>query len=56
MTPEGRLAPQELVRSVGIGTQLKVVYVDMGDGLALPQWTIDDEAEQPENPWRYPLE
>ena len=56
VTPEGRLASQELVRSVGIGTQLKVVYVDMGDGLALPQWTVDDEAEQPENPWRYPLE
>ena len=56
VTPEGVLAPQDLVKRVGIGTRLKVVYVDMGEGLALPQWAVDDEAEQPANPWRYPQE
>ena len=53
---EGNLANQALVRQVGIGTHLKVVFVDLGDGLALPQWTIDEEATQPETPWRYAIE
>jgi hypothetical protein len=25
-------------------------------GLALPQWTIDEDAAQPAKPWRYPQE
>jgi hypothetical protein len=28
----------------------------VSDGLALPQWTIDETAAQPEKPWRYPQE
>ncbi len=27
-----------------------------GPGLALPQWTIDEDAPQPAQPWRYPQE
>ncbi len=54
VTPEGDMAPPELVRQVGIGTRLRIVYKDIGDGMALPLWTVDEEAEQPQEPWRYP--
>ena len=55
-TENGKLAPPEMVRRVGIGTRLRMVFSDVAEGLALPQWTIDEEAEQPEAPWRYPQE
>ena len=53
---DGELASHELVRQVGIGTRLKVVFKQLGANIALPQWTIDTEAQQPETPWRYPIE
>jgi hypothetical protein len=31
-----------------------MVITPVAPGLALPQWTIDEKAEQPERPWRYP--
>ena len=37
---------------VGIGTRVRMVFSPVTDGLALPQWTIDEDAEQPV-PWRY---
>ena len=52
VTPEGELAPPELVRQVGIGTRVRVVFVDVGEGVALPQWCIDETVEQT-TPWRY---
>lgn len=52
-TPDGQLAPPEIVKTVGIGTRLRMVYSDVGPGLALPQWTIDEAAAQPAKPWRY---
>ena len=55
-TPDGRLAPAEMVRRVGIGTRVRMVFADVTAGLALPQWTIDEEAAQPDRPWRYPQE
>jgi uncharacterized OB-fold protein len=55
-TPDGQLAPNDQVRKVGIGTRVRMVFIDVGEGLALPQWTIDTEAKQPEKPWRYPQE
>ena len=55
VTPEGELAPPELVKRVGIGTRVRIVFADVGEGFALPQWTIDDQADQPA-PWRYPQE
>lgn len=55
-TPDGALAPPEMVRKVGIGTRVRMVFSDVTDGLALPQWTIDAEAKQPTAPWRYPQE
>jgi len=35
---------------------LESVFSDVAPGLALPQWTIDETATQPEKPWRYPQE
>jgi uncharacterized OB-fold protein len=55
-TPDGRLAPPEIVRQVGIGTRVRMVFTDVAPGLALPQWTIDEKASQPAKPWRYPQE
>ena len=54
-TPDGQLAPPELVKQVGIGTRVRMVFADAGPGLAIPHWTIDEGADQPK-PWRYPQE
>ena len=51
-TPEGKLAPPDMVGRVGIGTRVRMVFSDVAPGLALPQWTIDETTEQPK-PWRY---
>ena len=55
-TPDGKLAPAEMVKKVGIGTRVRMVFADVAPGLALPQWTIDESAVQPDKPWRYPQE
>ncbi|MDG2276491.1 MAG: OB-fold domain-containing protein [Pseudomonadales bacterium] len=55
-TADGLLAPPELVAEVGIGTQVKVIFQDMGDGIAMPLWVVDQDVEQPAQPWRYPDE
>lgn len=52
----GELAAEAAVRAVGIGTRVRVVFKDIGGGMALPQWTLDEDAEQPADPWRYPFE
>ena len=54
--PDGTLAPADMVKRVGIGTRVRMVFADAGPGLALPQWTIDEEGRQPDKVWRYPLE
>src|ERR1700738_3830481 len=54
-TADGVLAPPDMVRKVGIGTRVRMVFTDVAPGLALPQWTID-EAAGSAAPWRYPLE
>ena len=51
----GELAPADVVAKVGIGTRVKMVFTQIADGFAIPQWTIDDSVEQPQ-PWRYPQE
>lgn len=53
VTPDGKLAPPEMVQQVGIGTRLRMVFSDVSDGLSLPQWTLDETVPQP-TPWRYP--
>ena len=55
-TPDGILAPPEVVKTVGIGTRVRMVFADVTDGLSLPQWTIDEHAPQPTKPWRYAQE
>ncbi|MDB6002179.1 MAG: hypothetical protein JWP52_3878 [Rhizobacter sp.] len=50
----GELAPPDAVKEVGIGSRVKMVFTDVAAGLSLPQWVLDDEAEQPVAPWRYP--
>lgn len=52
-TPDGILAPPEMVRRVGIGTRVRMVFSDAGPGIAIPQWTLDETATQPTKPWRY---
>ncbi len=54
MTADGDFAPPEMIRRVGIGSRVRMLFVDVADGFALPHWTIDEAAAQPENPWRYP--
>jgi len=56
VTPDGQLAPPEMVKRVGIGSRLRMVFADVSDGLSLPQWTLDEDADQPATPWRYPQE
>jgi uncharacterized OB-fold protein len=56
VTADGKFAPPEMVKTVGIGSRLRMVFVDVGPGLSIPQWTIDEGAKQPEKPWRYPQE
>lgn len=55
-TADGGLAAPDMVRRVGIGTRVRMVFADVTAGLALPQWTIDEGAAQPDKPWRYPQE
>jgi hypothetical protein len=55
-TSDGKLAPPDMVKGVGIGTRVRMVFADVGPGLALPHWTIDEAAKQPDPPWRYPQE
>jgi len=55
-TPDGKLAPPEMVAAVGIGSRMRMVFADVAPGLSLPQWTLDEAAAQPAKPWRYPQE
>lgn len=54
VTPDGAFAPPEMIERVGIGTRVRMVFVEVCDGISIPHWTIDEEAEQPDPPWRYP--
>jgi hypothetical protein len=52
--PDGSLAPPEVVRTVGIGTRVRVVFAPAGPEIAIPLWTIDQVAAGAAAPWRYP--
>ena len=54
-TDDGELAPPEMVKRVGIGSRMRMVFRHVSEGLALPMWTLDDSVDQPQ-PWRYPQE
>jgi uncharacterized protein len=55
-TENGTLAPPDLVKRIGIGSRMRMVFSDVGPGISLPQWTLDEAAAQPAQPWRYPRE
>ncbi len=55
-TADGVLATADMVRKVGIGTRVRMVFSDVAPGLALPQWTIDEAAPSGTTAWRYPQE
>jgi len=52
-TPDGEMATPDMVKRVGIGTRVRMVFKDVSEGLSLPMWTIDEDAKQPAKPWRY---
>ena len=56
LTADGEFAPPEMIKRVGIGTRVKMIFKDVCDEFALPHWTIDEEADQQGSPWRYPQE
>jgi uncharacterized OB-fold protein len=56
VSPDGVLASPEVAKTVGIDTKVRMVFKKVDENIAIPLWTIDEEADQPENPWRYPIE
>jgi hypothetical protein len=52
-TIDAALAPPELVRTVGIGSRVRVVFASAGQNIAIPLWTLD-ESQTAVMPWRYP--
>lgn len=56
LTADGEFAPPEMIKKVGIGTRVRMIFKAVSDGFALPHWTIDEAAAQPATPWRYPQE
>lgn len=56
VTADGEFAPPEMIKSVGIGTRVRMIFKHVTDGFSLPLWVIDEDAEQPAEPWRYPQE
>lgn len=54
LTADGEFAPPEMIKKVGIGTRVRMIFKTVSEGFALPHWTIDEAAEQPADPWRYP--
>ena len=56
VTPDGNFAPVEKIKEVGIGTRVRMSFVKVVEGFSIPHWTVDENAEQPAHPWRYPQE
>jgi hypothetical protein len=54
LTADGEFAPSAVIKRVGIGTRVRMIFRQVSGGFALPHWTIDEAAEQPATPWRYP--
>ena len=53
-TPDAVLAPPDLVRAVGIGSRVRVVFASAGADIAIPLWTLDEVQTVSVVPWRYP--
>ncbi len=56
VTADGEMAPPEMVKQIGIGSRMRMVLKKISDEIALPMWTLDEDAEQPAKPWRYAQE
>jgi uncharacterized OB-fold protein len=56
VTPAGDFAPPDLVKRVGIGSRMRMVFKDVSEGLSLPMWTLDEAAPATGQVWRYPQE
>jgi len=54
LTADGDFAPPEMVATVGIGSRMRMLFTDVVDGIAIPHWTLDTDAQQPASVWRYP--
>jgi len=54
--PDGELAPPELIRQVGIGSRVRMVFRSAGEGIAIPLFCLDPDSTQPQKVWRYPQE
>jgi len=54
-TPDGTLAPPDVVRTAGIGSRVRVVFAPAGPDIALPLWTLDRTGANDAAPWRYPV-
>lgn len=52
--PDGTLAPPEIVRTVGIGSRVRIVFASAGQDVAIPLWTLDTAHANGAKPWRYP--
>lgn len=52
--PDGTLAPPEIVRTVGIGSRVRIVFASAGLDMAIPLWTLDESFKVTKAPWRYP--
>lgn len=53
-SPDARLATPEVVRNVGIGTPVRVVFAVAGSEIAIPLWTLDENRAAVGAVWRYP--
>jgi uncharacterized OB-fold protein len=56
VNPDGSFASAELVGRVGIGSRVRMVFCDAGGDMAIPNWTLDENAQPSSQPWRYPQE
>ncbi len=52
--PDGKLAPPEVVRTVGIGSRVRIVFAPAGPEIAIPLWALDPAHAGGAAPWRYP--
>lgn len=52
--PDGALAPPDVVRTIGIGSRVRIVFAPAGPELAIPLWTLDEAHAGGAAPWRYP--
>ncbi len=52
--PDGTLASPEVVRTVGIGSRVRVVFATAGPEMAIPLWTLDAAQAGGAAAWRYP--